>query len=131
MPAATLIARLIGPVFVATGLGMLANATFYASAVAEGAGSPVLIAVSGMATLLGGAAILNAHRAWTYDWRVLITIIGWLFVVAGIIRLVLPTVAERAAPAVYPGPAAEMVAGAIVFVIGAFLSFEGYRSAAR
>jgi len=128
MPAATLIARLIGPVFAVTGLGMLLNARFYAAAVAEGAHSPVLIAISGIATLLGGVAILNAHRAWTADWRVLVTIIGWLFIIAGIIRLVLPRIAETVAPAVYSGPAALMVAGVVVLVIGGILSFEGYRA---
>ena len=131
MPAATLIARLIGPVFTVLGLGMLVNAPFYAAAVAEGAASPVLIAISGIATLLGGVAILNAHRAWTADWRVLTTIIGWLFIIAGMIRLVLPTVAETVAPIVYSGPAAEMAAGAIVLVVGAVLGFAGYRRAEK
>jgi uncharacterized membrane protein len=129
-PAATLIARLIGPVFVVTGLGMLVNAKFYAAAVAEGAASPVLIAISGIATLLGGVAILNAHRAWTADWRVLVTIIGWVFVIAGLLRLILPKFVESAAPAVYSGPAAEIVAGAIILVVGAILSFAGYRATA-
>jgi hypothetical protein len=129
VPAATLIARLIGPLFAALGLGMLVNATFYATAVGEGAASPVLIAISGMATLLGGIAILNAYHAWTYDWRVLVTIIGWLFIIAGLIRLILPKFVETAAPAVYSGPAAGIVAGAVILVIGAVLSFAGYRPA--
>jgi hypothetical protein len=129
VPAAVLIARLIGPLFAALGLGMLLNATFYAAAVGEGADSPVLIAIAGMATLVAGLAILNAHRAWTADWRVLVTLIGWLFIIAGLIRLILPTLAETLAPAVYSGPAALMVAGVVVLVIGAVLSFEGYRTA--
>jgi hypothetical protein len=131
VPPATLIARLVGPLFVALGIGMIVNATFYAAAVGEGVHSPVLIAISGMATLLAGVAILNAHHAWTSDWRVLVTLIGWLFVIAGLIRLILPTVAERVAPEVYSGPAAEIVTGAVVLVIGAILSFEGYRSATK
>ena len=96
MPAATLIARLIGPLFAALGLGMLLNATFYAAAVGEGAHSPVLIAISGMATLVAGLAILNAYHAWTADWRVLVTVIGWLFIIAGLIRLIVPKLAETA-----------------------------------
>jgi uncharacterized protein YjeT (DUF2065 family) len=129
VPAAVFIASLIGPLFAALGLGMLLNATFYAAAVGEGADSPVLIAIAGMATLVAGLAILNAHRAWTADWRVLVTLIGWLFIIAGLIRLILPTLAETLAPAVYSGPAALMVAGVVVLVIGAVLSFEGYRTA--
>jgi hypothetical protein len=131
MPAATLIARLIGPLFAALGLGMLLNGTFYAAAVGEGAHSPVLIAISGMATLVAGLAILNAFHAWTADWRVLVTLIGWLFIIAGLIRLILPTLAETLAPAVYSGPAALMVAGVVVLVVGGILSFEGYRTAIK
>ncbi len=130
VPPATLIAKLIGPLFAAIGVGMIVNATFYATAVGEGAHSPVLIAISGMATLLAGLAILNAHHAWTSDWRVLVTLIGWLFVIAGLLRLILPKFVETAAPAVYSGPAAEIVAGAIIFVVGVVLSFAGYRASA-
>ena len=128
VPAAILIARLIGPLFAALGIGLLLNSTFYAAAVGEGAHSPVLIAIAGMATLVAGLAILNAHRAWTADWRVLVTLIGWLFIIAGLIRLILPTLAETLAPAVYSGPAALMVAGVVVLVVGGILSFEGYRA---
>jgi hypothetical protein len=129
VPAVILIARLIGPLFSVLGLGLLLNSTFYAAAVGEGAHSPVLIAIAGMASLVAGLAILNAHRAWTYDWRVLVTVIGWVFIVAGLIRLILPTLAETLAPAVYSGPAALMVAGVVVLIIGGILSFEGYRTA--
>jgi hypothetical protein len=130
VPPATLIARLIGPLFAAVGVGMIVNATFYATAVGEGAHSPVLIAISGIATLLAGLAILNAHHAWTADWRVIVTLIGWLFIIAGLLRLILPKFVETAAPAVYSGPAAEMVAGAIILVVGAILSFASYRVSA-
>ena len=131
VPAAILIARLIGPLFAALGLGLLLNATFYAAAVGEGVHSPVLIAIAGMATLVAGLAILNAYRAWTADWRVLVTVIGWIFIIAGLIRLILPTLAETLAPAVYSGPAALMVAGVVVLIVGGILSFEGYRTAIK
>jgi hypothetical protein len=131
VPAAILIARLIGPLFAAIGLGMLLNSTFYAAAVGEGAHSPVLIAISGMATLVAGLAILNAHHAWTADWRVLVTVIGWMFIIAGLIRLIWPTLAETLAPAIYSGPAALMVAGVVVLIVGGILSFEGYRAAIK
>jgi len=131
MPAATFIARLVGPLFAALGLGLLLNATFYAAAVGQGAHSPVLIAIAGMATLVAGPAILNAYRAWTADWRVLVTVIGWIFIIAGLIRLILPTLAETLAPAVYSGPAALMVAGVVVLIVGGILSFEGYRTAIK
>jgi hypothetical protein len=39
--------------------------------------------------------------------------------------------AETLAPAVYSGPAALMVAGVVVLIVGGILSFEGYRTAIK
>ena len=128
MPAATLIARLIGPLLVAIGFGLLLNRTLYAAAIVEGAHSPVLIYFSGVAALLGGLAILNAHRTWTADWRVIVTILGWLMTIAGIVRIVLPAVAASIAPAIYSGSTAPAIVGVVVLIVGASLTFEGYRA---
>jgi hypothetical protein len=125
--AATLIARLIGPWFVALGLGLLLNRTFYIDAIIQGTHSPVVIFLAGSATLLGGLAILNAHRSWTADWRSIVTIIGWMFVIAGTIRIVLPSIAASITPAIYAGTTAIMVTGIVVLIVGGYLSFEGYR----
>jgi hypothetical protein len=127
MPAAIFIARLVGPCFAAIGLGILLNTTFYLAALNEGVRSPVLIYLSGIATLLGGLAILNAHRAWSADWRVIVTIIGWMLTIAGIVRIVLPRVAAAAATRLYFSTATMAIVGAVVLVIGGYLSFEGYR----
>jgi hypothetical protein len=83
----------------------------------------LLIYLSGVASLLGGIAILNAHRTWTADWRVIITILGWIFVIAGFIRIVL----RRQMTTIYSGSIAMTIVGVVVLVLGGYLSFEGYR----
>jgi hypothetical protein len=128
MAAATLIARLVGPLFVAIGLGILINSSFYAGAVIEAVHSPTLVYLSGIASLLAGLAILNAYRAWTSDWRVVVTFLGWLFVIGGILRIVLPGVVESTVIAVYVGTTALIIIAAIVLIVGGFLSFKGYRA---
>ena len=125
---ATLTARLVGPLFVAIGLGILINPSFYNGAIIEAVHSPTLVYLSGIASLLAGLAVLNAHRTWTADWRVIVTILGWLFVIGGIIRIVLPGVIENIWLTVYSGPNALIVVAVIVLVVGAFLSFRGYRA---
>jgi len=89
MQPAVFIARLIGPAFVVVGLGILANGPFYSALIREAVHSPTLIYFSGLMSLLPGLAILNVHRSWT-GWPVIVTIIGWLMVIGGAIRLVLP-----------------------------------------
>ena len=128
MAPAVWIARLIGPVFVAIGLGVVLNRTFYAAAVGEAVRSPVLIYLSGIAALVAGLAVLNGYRAWNADWRVIVTILGWLMVIGGVLRIVLPRITTSIATTLYSGTIALAIVGVIVFIVGAYLSFEGYRA---
>jgi hypothetical protein len=127
MGPAVVVARLVGPTLLAIGLGILLNRPLYAAAVAEGVRSAVLVYLSGILSLVAGLAILNAHRAWTADWRVIVTIFGWLLVIGGVLRIVLPRVTASVATTLYSGTVALAIVGAIVLVVGAYLSFEGYR----
>jgi len=128
MEPAVWIARLVGPLFVAIAIGILLNAGFYVGAITEGAHSPTLVYLSGVGSLLAGLAILNGYRAWTGNWRVLVTIIGWLCTIGGVIRLVVPRAIEEIATTLYPGTAPVMIVGIILLIVGAYLSFEAYRN---
>jgi hypothetical protein len=130
MAAAVWIARLVGPVFVAIGLGILLNADFYAGAIVEAVHSPTLVYLSGVASLLAGLAIVNAYGTWSADWRVVVTIVGWLCIVGGIVRIVLPGVVGSLATKLYSGPIELAIIGVIVLIVGAFLSFTSYRASA-
>jgi hypothetical protein len=127
MQPAVYIARLVGPLFVVLGVGVLLNRTLYADMIGEAVRTPTLIYISGLLALTAGLAVLNAYRAWTSDWRVIVTILGWLFVIAGVIRIVLPRLTMSLATAIYSGPAVLLAVGAVVLVLGGFLSFKGYR----
>ena len=129
MQPAIFIARLAGPLFVVAGIGILLNGAVYSAMIAEAVHSPTLIYFSGLSALLPGLAILNVHRTWTGDWRVIITIFGWLLVIGGVVRIVLPQTTASLAVTIYSGAAALPVVAVISIVIGAFLSFEGYRPA--
>jgi hypothetical protein len=108
---------------------MLLNQDAYAAMIAEFVHSNALIFISGVLSLPAGLAILNVHRTWTPDWRVIITILGWLAVIGGVIRLVLPQLTAMIGSTIYSGSAAVPIFGVIALVLGGFLSFEGYRLA--
>jgi hypothetical protein len=61
------------------------------------------------------------------DWRVIITILGWIFVIAGFIRIVLPRQMASVATTIYSGSIAMTIVGVVILVLGGYLSFEGYR----
>ena len=120
----------MGPFFIVLGIGVLINHVYYAAAVAEAVHIPTLIYLSGLMSLLAGIVILNAYRAWTADWRVIITILGWLCAIGGFVRIVLPKVTVSLATTIYSGPAALIVVAIVSLILGCYLSFEGYRRSA-
>lgn len=127
MEAAVFIARLMGPSLFVIGVGVLLNEANYAAMITEAVRSPTMIYFSGLLTLPLGLAILNVHRTWTADWRVIITILGWLLAIGGIIRIVLPHLTVTLARTLYSTSATLMVFAVAMLVLGGYLSFEGYR----
>ena len=125
MQPVVFIARLVGPLFVVLGIGCLLNQTVYADMIGQAVLVPVLIYLSG---LIGCSPGRHAQRLgrWTADWRVIITILGWILVIAGIIRIVLPATTAVSPSRSIPG-GRDAIVGVVVLVIGGFLSFKGYR----
>ncbi len=126
MPPAVFIARIVGPVFVVIGVSILLNEPIYNAIVIEAVHSPTLIYFSGLLSLPLGIAMLNVYRAWTGDWRVIITILGWLLTIGGVIRIGLPQTTAVIGNAMFSGPAAMPIVAVIVLIVGGWLSFEGY-----
>jgi hypothetical protein len=52
---------------------------------------PGLIFVSGILLFVAGLAIVRAHNIWTGGWPVLVTVLGWLTVLGGLLRMLFPT----------------------------------------
>ena len=126
MDRSLFLSRLLGPTFVAIALGMLINLGMYESMIAEALHPGILFYLSGLLSLLAGLAIVNLHNTWCMDWRVIITVLGWLMTIGGIVRIVLPQVAITIGSTIYSGRASTIVAALIVGALGAFLSVKGY-----
>jgi hypothetical protein len=124
MDRSLFLARLIGPTFVVIALGMLINPSMYESMIVEALRPGILLYLSGLLSLLAGLAIINLHNTWHMDWRVIITVLGWLMTIGGIIRIVAPQITIAIGSAVYSGR--TIVVALIVGALGAFLSVKGY-----
>jgi len=126
MQPVVFIARLIGPLFIVLGIGIFLNQSIYTDMIGQAVLVPALIYLSGLLAFTAGVAMLNGHHAWTADWRVIVTVLGWIMVIAGIVRIVLPAATAVLALAVYSGTSAMPIVAVVVLVIGAFLSYQGY-----
>ena len=52
---------------------------------------------TGIISFVIGTAMILSHNIWTYDWRVIVTLLGWVILIKGIIRLFLPELAIKMA----------------------------------
>jgi hypothetical protein len=118
--------RLAGPLLVIVGIGMLANLGVYQAMISEFLHSAALVYLSGVLTLLGGLAIVNVHNSWRAEWPLIITILGWLMVIGGIIRIALPLFTVSFGASMYGSLTAIIVVAIVGLVIGAYLTFVGY-----
>lgn len=121
------IAGLAGPLLGLIGLSMLLNREL-APALAEQISRDLgLIVVSGGVLLVAGLAIVRAHNVWS-GWQAIVTLLGWLAVIGGVIRIVMPIRLAAWAPSIVQSPG--VVTGAAVFLLalGAFLTAMAYRN---
>ena len=71
MIASRYLAKLIGPLFLVIGAGMLFNRQIYATMVEQYLSNYALIYLSGLFGLTVGIMVVLAHNVWTPNWRVI------------------------------------------------------------
>lgn len=123
--ASIVLARLLGPLFLLAGLGLLVNRTQSRKMLEGFLADAALAYFSGALALVAGVAMVNFHNIWIADWRIVITLIGWISVVKGVVLLLVPQAGRRLAGKML-SPVAFLVLGLFAVALGAWLCFVGY-----
>ena len=126
MTTSIFLAKLIGPFFLLVGLSLLINQPQFRIVADEFLQNPALVFLTGLMILPVGLAIVLTHNVWAADWRVLITLLGWLSIVSAVLRLLVPRRMLDFGRRLYARPNVLYVSAAIWLVVGAVLSFYGY-----
>jgi len=108
------------------GLAVFANPRGFRDMAEEFMASRALMFLSGLLLLPAGLAIVLTHNFWTADWRVLITLLGWLIAIGGALRLFGPLFVVKAGHAMLNKPYFTSIAAAIWVVLGLLFCFFGY-----
>ena len=126
MATSQLIAGFIGPLLIAIGSAVLLNLDHFPVMATQISNDQGLIFLSGILSLLGGVAIVRVHNIWSGDWRIVVTLLGWLAILGGLLRMWFPQRAAPIAEAFAGNATALIVGGLVVFALGAFLSYKAY-----
>ena len=114
MANSTQIAAIMGPTLVVVTASEALNLDIW-----TGIAAPVVY-LNGALLFVAGLVVVRAHNVWTMRWPVVVTLVGWLALIAGSYRLFAPH-----APQAGDGPAAYAGITGLCFV-GLLLSFKAY-----
>lgn len=120
------IARIMGPFMIILSLGLVVNLSGFRLIIDEFLKNPALIFLAGIISLLIGLFIINSHNLWVADWRVIITLFGWLAFIGGIVRTLAPRQAAMIGAKMLAESNSIRIIGAIILIIGLFLFYMGY-----
>jgi hypothetical protein len=126
MTSSKTIAGLMGPTLIAIAAALLVNLGSIPALVEPVAHDPALVVVSGVLSFVAGLAVVRVHNHWAADWTVLVTILGWLLLIGGLVRMLFPL--WLAGMAASLGRSTGMIAGeaVVLLVIGLYLSYNAY-----
>lgn len=103
MELSVFIARIVAVIYLAASLGGFINPEHYRRLVHDLYDNAALTYLTGFIATIFGLLIIGYHNLWVADWRVLITIIGWLAMLKGLIFIVFPKLSRRMAEPFFSG----------------------------
>lgn len=110
-----LVASLLGPMLAASTITEAINLHIYATRI------PQVTFLNGMILFAMGLAIVRFHNLWQRSWVVIITIMGWMILLSGLLRMLFPDAQQASInPVTY-----AVIIG--LSLVGLFLTFKAYR----
>jgi uncharacterized membrane protein len=124
------LSRLLGLFFLIFGLAMLLHEQVYTVALATVAYVPLAMRWIAMIVTLAGLAMVLVHNVWSKPpVAVVVTLLGWLTLIKGLSYLFLPARwLEEFFQAVLNCGACLYLVTAFLLVLGAYLTYEGFKS---
>ncbi len=127
MDASQFIAQMLGPTYLALGVGGFVNRKHFMELIKGFKASYAVILISGILALLIGLLMLRFHNLWVADWRVIITVFAWIALLKGLTLLVLPArVGESIAQRFIERPQLINLMLGFCVVIGMMFCYFGY-----
>jgi len=126
METSIFIAKLLGPMFALVGIAILSKPEAFRALLKEFIESRVLMYLAGYLGLVGGLALVLTQNVWLLDWRLIITLIGWVSIVRAVVTIFQPQRIVSLGVKTMEHQGIFFGAAVIDLVIGLILSYFGY-----
>lgn len=126
MSSSIIIARLLGPLMLASAAAILVNRKGIQKAADTGARNPAFVYLDGVLGFVAGLAIVEFHNLWMASWQTIITVVGWAMLVSGAARMLAPDHVASMGKTVAAREAALAIIGAISGILGFILTLQAF-----
>lgn len=106
--------QIIGPTLSVMTLSEMMNLSIWESNI------PSVTFLNGVLLFVAGISTVRVHNFWVRSWIILITLIGWLTILFGLLRMFFPT-AKQAGENL-----STYLLLAVLLIVGLFLTLKGY-----
>jgi hypothetical protein len=120
------LAKFLSIYLIIVGIGILYNLKNCQKLALEYGNSAALIYFGGIMALFFGILIILFHNVWTSDWRIIITLFGWLGLLKGSWLIIFPGTVKNFVERYQKSTTPIMVQSLIIITIGLFLAIKGY-----
>jgi hypothetical protein len=121
------IAKIIGLIYTSFGVGLLLNRKYYKNELPKLLGNSAYLISGGFIAIIIGVLIIENHNYWEKSWIVIITLIGWMAVIKGIILIAFPTIVNIYKP-ILKNDLFFKILAPLVFIFGLTFFFIGFFS---
>lgn len=125
MDVSIFLAKLLGIYLLIVGVAYFFRREFFREVIRDFYNSPALIAISSVLNLIIGLLIVLNHNVWEFSWKVVITIIGYLSIVKGIMHLYFPEYGKKLSTKFVENDI-FVYSGVISLALGVYLLYHGY-----
>jgi hypothetical protein len=131
-PRTTFLSRLIGLSWLFGTTAMIVHRQATVDMMAAILHNPAVLFLSGACTLVAGLAIVLSHNVWEGGAApVIVTVVGWIALVKGLVSLYLsPETHQAYFEALHYGQYIYLYSS-VGIVLGAYLTYAGFRPASR
>lgn len=123
------VSQVVGLWLLLVALAMVTHQARFKKIVHETLGHPAVMTFSGLVALGLGLIIVVSNNIWVAAWPVLVTIVGWVFIFQGIMRLFWPEAFAKMMKDMMSG-SGYMIMSWIWLIVGAYLTYMTFFVAA-
>lgn len=120
------LAQLFGLYFIIVGAIVAIRRQSFMPAIADLANNRGLLLVLSVVEIIAGLALVLAYPTVTYDFVGIISLIGWMMLIEGILYLALPARSVQKLIRNFNTPSWYVYGGAVAVVLGVYLAGVGF-----